>query len=511
MRSVSEILAERGPLEGIGEDGRPRNDLRGRAARGTVVNAVYAIGVNFLSMVKGVVVAALLTAPAYGLWSLLAVTVVTLLWLAQIGVNDKYLQQDHPDQEIAFQLAFTIQAILVMLLTLVIAAGVAVASLVYDRPELLAPGLVLALGFPAAALHTPQWVFYRRMNFVKQRVLQAIDPVASFILVVPLAVAGMGIWALVIATVAANWIAGIASVIASPYPIRLRYERGTLREYATFSWPLLVNSWSAIAVAQIPVFFVNGKLGLAAVGAIGLAGQIALFTKKVDDIVSHALYPAVCAVKDKAELQFESFSKSNRLALIWGVPGGVGIALFAGELVHYVIGEKWRFAVPLIAVMAVNAAITQIAFNWNLYFQARAVTRPIAVHGIVYATVFLGLGVPLLLSHGLDGYAAGALAATLATLVVRVGYLTRLFPGFRMVTHTLRAIAPTVPAVGAVLAMRALGLDAQEEVVWAVAQIATFLLIAGAATWALERSLLREAVAYLRRTRLPGTPAPTAA
>ncbi len=36
----------------------------------------------------------------------------TLYGLVQIGVDDKYIQQDAADQEHAFQLAFTLQLIL---------------------------------------------------------------------------------------------------------------------------------------------------------------------------------------------------------------------------------------------------------------------------------------------------------------------------------------------------------------------------------------------------------------
>jgi glycosyltransferase involved in cell wall biosynthesis/O-antigen/teichoic acid export membrane protein len=499
---VAATLFEPEPPGLIGEDGRPRGDFRRRAAKGSVVNGVYSVGVSFLGFLKGIVAAALLTAPEYGLWSLLAVTVVTLLWLAQVGIDDKYLQQDHPNQEHAFQLAFTLQAMLATFLAAVIAVGAVIASFAYGRPELLAPGLVLALGFPATALHTPQWVFYRRMDFVKQRLLQAVDPIASFVVLVPLALMGLGVWALVIATVASNWIAAAVSVKASPYPLRFRYESGTLREYATFSWPLMVNSGTAVATAQIPAVVVNDRLGLAAVGAIGLASQFVLFTTRVDDIVSNALYPAVCAVRDRAELLFESFSKSNRLALIWGVPAGVGVALFAGDIVHYILGEKWRFAVPLLTVMAISAAVSQIAFNWAIYFQAIGRTRPIAVHGFVYAAVFLGVGLPLLFEYGLAGYAAGALAAASACLIVRFVFLTRLFPGFRMLWHSLRAIAPTAPAVGAVLLLRALGVDSGEPA-GAVAQAATFAIVVAVATYVAERSLLHETLGYLRPPRGP--------
>ena len=33
-------------------------------------------------------------------------------FLRSVGFNDKYIQQDHPDQEAAFQVAFTLQAFL---------------------------------------------------------------------------------------------------------------------------------------------------------------------------------------------------------------------------------------------------------------------------------------------------------------------------------------------------------------------------------------------------------------
>ena len=40
------------------------------------------------------------------------VVFTTLYGLVQIGVNDKYIQQDSEDQEAAFQLAFTLQLML---------------------------------------------------------------------------------------------------------------------------------------------------------------------------------------------------------------------------------------------------------------------------------------------------------------------------------------------------------------------------------------------------------------
>ena len=53
--------------------------------------------------IRGFVVAALLTASDYGLWGVLVVLLSTLLWLKQAGVNEKYIQQQDHDQQLAFQ------------------------------------------------------------------------------------------------------------------------------------------------------------------------------------------------------------------------------------------------------------------------------------------------------------------------------------------------------------------------------------------------------------------------
>ena len=44
-------------------------------------------------------------------------------------------------------------------------------------------------------------------------------------------------------------------------------------------------------------------------------------------------------VRDRTDLLFETFVKSNRLALMWGMPFGVGLALFAADLIDFVIGR----------------------------------------------------------------------------------------------------------------------------------------------------------------------------
>ena len=45
----------------------------------------------------------------------------------------------------------------------------------FDAPQILAPALVSLLVVPAYALQAPLWIFYRELDFARQRKLQAIE------------------------------------------------------------------------------------------------------------------------------------------------------------------------------------------------------------------------------------------------------------------------------------------------------------------------------------------------
>ncbi len=92
-------------LSGRLSDG-PLTNLRTRTARGSVINAGFVVATSALSVLQTVIVARLLPTPVFGRWGLLMAAFMTILLITSVGIDDKYIQQDHPDQEYAFQVAF---------------------------------------------------------------------------------------------------------------------------------------------------------------------------------------------------------------------------------------------------------------------------------------------------------------------------------------------------------------------------------------------------------------------
>ena len=476
--------------------------LRSYTAGGMMINAAFNIGLRGLSFIRGFLVAIFLTPADYGLWAVIILGYTALGRLKQVGIVDKYIQQDEPDDELAFQRAFTLDAILSVGVVLFLAAMTPILAVAFDAPDIIAPGFVLLVAYIGVIFHTPLWTFQREMDFRKQRTLASVDPLVGIVVTVAMAAGGAGYWAFAGGSVAGAWAGALVIMRFSPHPVRFRYDAGTARQYIRFSVPLLFSNLSNTILLLGTSVVARFTVGLSGMGAMSLSNSIRLYAEFANGIIGTTMYPAICAIKDKRDLLFESFVKSNRLALMWGFPVGIGVTLFSDDLLTFVIGREWSFGVILFQCMGIVAAVGHIGFNWGEYVRALGDTKPIARYAWTTLLGWAAGPIPLMLTHGLEGYAVGLFGVALLTLWLRGHYIRKIFPRFSMVRHAGRAIVPTIPAVLVVLAVRSVE-SGDRTLAIALGEIVLYLGVTALATWLAERALVREAVGYLRASRAP--------
>ena len=244
----------------------------------------------------------------------------------------------------------------------------------------------------AFALQAPQWVFFKRMEYVRLRTLQAIVPLGTVVVTVPLLLAGVGVWALVIGPFVGNLAAILAAWRASPYALRLR--GGGFRRYLRFSWPVFVTSLVALLVLQGQIAVFGLRDGLVAAGFVTLAATLTRYADRADQILATTIYPAIVRVRERGEVLAELFEKANRLTLMWAFPFGAGFALFGADLIVFVLGDEWRGAIVLLGGMAVAVALQQVGYSWFAFYRARGESWPQAVESAVFGASFAVLAVP---------------------------------------------------------------------------------------------------------------------
>ena len=95
-----------------------------------------------------------------------------------------------------------------------------------------------------------------------------------------------------------------------------------------------------MVLAQGQILAIKLHDGLAAAGFITLAVTLTRYIDRADQIITATIYPAICAIQNQREALRELYLKSNRATLMWVLPYGAGIVLFAPDLVHFVLGAQ---------------------------------------------------------------------------------------------------------------------------------------------------------------------------
>jgi O-antigen/teichoic acid export membrane protein len=476
----------------------PREELRLRTARGGALNALFLGGGEGLALLQGLIVTGLLGPRAIGLYGIVTTTAVTIVQLRRVGIDEAFVQQSEENQEEEFQRAFSLELAIGVLFSLVIVLLAPLVALAYGDDRLLPLTLAVAYLPTAFALQAPQWIFFRRMDFLRLRVLQFLVPGVTFAVTVPLAAATGSVWSLVIGPFVGNAVAVVAALYTSPYPLRLRFDREARRRYLGFSWPIFATAAATLLVLQGQLLAFDLHGGLAAAGYITLAATLTRYADRADQIATTTIYPAICAVRDRVATLEELFVKSNRVTMIWSLPFCGLLVLFAPDLTAFVIGHSWDPAVGLVQGLALAAAVQQVGYNWFSFFRARGYSTPQAMESAAMVGAFLCLAVPGLVLWGTLGFVFGRMLVSAAMLAVRTRYLGRLLPKVSLLRLGLRALAPVGTAALLVGCFRLALWGGHRTALQAGVEIVLFVSATAVLTWTLERPLLRELHAYLR-------------
>ena len=164
----------------------PRDQLRARTVRGALVTAAFLVLIDGLVVAQGLVVTRLLGPELIGLYGIVTVTTMTVVALKRVGIDEAFVREADGGEE-AFQKAFSLELGTSVVFAAALCALAPAVAAVYGDDRLL--GLMLASAYlPVAfALQAPLWIFFRRMEFGRQRALQALQPAVAFAVTVPLA------------------------------------------------------------------------------------------------------------------------------------------------------------------------------------------------------------------------------------------------------------------------------------------------------------------------------------
>ncbi len=301
-------------------------------------------------------------------------------------------------------------------------------ALWYDNDALILPVCVLALSYlmlPTAMVHAALNIRANRLNVVaRSEVRQAIG---DGVLTVLFALAGFGMWALVLPKVLVIplWIMTHRKAVTWKAPSRPTFSAAG--DILTYTKRVLGVDLLGAFRANIDYILVGYFLGVTSLGIYYFAYNAGLgITRGLINGMNNALFPYLCATDDKEQLKKRFRFGLKALALSM-CPLILAQAALAPIYVPWVFGARWveDGAVPILMLVCLSGI--PIAFSEAGSQFLRAIGRPqddLQWH-CLFTLVFvsaIGLG----LSFGIVGVAAAVLLVQV--FMVPVYYFIQIKP-----------------------------------------------------------------------------------
>lgn len=348
----------------------------------------------------------------------------------------------------------------------------------------------LALGYAVLA---------RAMDFRKQAQVNLASATLGAIVALAGALAGLGVWTLVIAPVTMFTARGLGMALVARAFMWPSFDfRGTAA-MAAFGGTVALSSVFYFVQTQSDVIIAGRAFDAHTVGLYTTALFLAqIFVNKVLPPLNEVAFTAYARMQHDREAFAAGFLLSVRTILLLSIPFCVGLAVAAQPIVQVMLGANWLDIVPLLQILGL--AIPFMTLHVLFAPATNAVGRP----GIATVNSVIGaLVMPAAFLIGVQWGVRGMTFAWLAAypLITLVAALTSL----RLIGVSLRDLATAIlPLVLAAAAM-AIIVSLIDDATTALPALARLVLLAGSGAaiyigWiaVFSRHRLDELVALIR-------------
>lgn len=428
--------------------------LKRTVAVGAVNNLLFAAGGSALTYLQTVLAIRVLDPSQIGIFAMASAVAYTIEWISDFGVGDRLVREEHEDLQECFHSAVTLQCLLAFALWIVIMVSAPWLARFYRQPALRV--LIIAMSYSAFAglLRLPLSLFYREMNYVRQRLLTFIGKAAGFVVTVTMVYTGAGLWSLVFGSAAALLATAIPAWILSPLRPGWLLDPVHIRRLMNFSSPVWTSRLSYVLVQQGSILVLSAFLSVQDVGRFKCAETLATFVFYVEVVLGQTLFPAFCRIRNSKEALANAFSQASRISMFWIAGSSFGMYLFANDIVRFVLTSKWNGAELFIKAQGVAVLFGATIFGWESLLKAKNQTAPILHMSLLFAGVFTLVFAPMVYFWGPKGAAAGLVLLNIITLVGRMYWLDHVDVHISLVDISKRSVGSAIAAAAVVLAFQ---------------------------------------------------------
>lgn len=364
----------------------------------------------------------------------------------EVGVGSAIIYFDRAETERTASAAFTLHVATSIVATAAFWVGAPVLADLWGDDQLTWIVRILSLHLVLRALgQTHENLLRRDLDFRSRMVPEFVSGLLKGTGSVALALAGAGVWSLVIGQLLGSTARTALLWAMVPFRPRLDFGRdGKARRLLGYGAPLLVSAIISNVATNVDYLVVGNVLGLTALGFYVIAYRIPqlIFNEALAQI-HIALFPYYSRSREEGGDTASRYLLTVRLVALVIAPVLVILTVLAGPTIRVVFGPGWEEAAAILPGLAVGCAFFSIGGLSGDLFKAQG--RPYILTVMVAALVVVW--VPALLVVAPHGTVAVAWTFAACAGLWAAGYWTwaRALLGAGYAAHA-RAVVPAVVA-----------------------------------------------------------------
>jgi len=402
------------------------SSLGSKAASGVLWYTGLNVFRDFLQFGVMLVLVRLLAPEMYGQFGLVN-SIIGFINAFSFRVFLEYILQTRPGGEVDYQLYFTLGAFLqipLFLLTNITAVLLRyVPKYAPVAPVLHVMSLLFLLDMGNEFRNK---MLERAMDWKRLRILQGIGVVANAVTSVLMALAGFGVYALLVPTLLVGIPAVVDLFFVQKWRPTWKWDAAAFAPVRKYGLTRLLSVLVVWTRNLLESTFLVQIVGFAMYGIFGRAvGLAAICCLKIPQLLLQSLFP----VLTKLEPGSGASSRANSLVLCsvtWSTfPVAAIFTILAAPVIHTLYGPKWMGSAPFLPWAMASGAATALALAGSqLLIASLQQKKGLYIDGINLVGVALSL--VILAPQSLKWYLAGTAAAQTAAFLLSVVWLYRL-------------------------------------------------------------------------------------
>lgn len=344
-----------------------QSKLTERVASGVAWSIAEKVGSALLQAVVSIVVANRIMPIDMGIVAVLTVFITLAQLVVDSGFSQTLIRKGEPSEG-DYVAVFRFNILSSVTLYLILTAIAPFVASYYGWPLLAEVAPILFLSLPLNALgviHNTMMV--RDMRFAELSTMTFTSIVVSGIVAIAMAVAGMGIWALVGQRLSTMATKSALLWWHSSWRPRKSSTQGALREMAPFSLRLMTTEIITSIYNNISQLFIGKIYSGSALGCFNQAQKLVYMPYSMIQSIQSVTFPALSRIKDEEEKFAESYRLVVMATSMIMFPVMAGLIATAEDFYTLLLKPDWHPAIPYFRIMCIGGFLYPLLYiSYNI-------------------------------------------------------------------------------------------------------------------------------------------------